>query len=172
MIFVPIILWTALVMGNWITVPTWFPSFSYEFGPHLAVESNWPLVIASLYQLYYFALEPLAALIYLPQLTLSLLTATAFSKHASAPQIAGGTHAVAWIAQFIGHGVHEGRSPALLDNILGAVVLAPFFVHLELLFGLGYKPQLHKQIQNDIGKEIAKFRKEQGDTKRAAGKKD
>jgi hypothetical protein len=40
------------------------------------------------------------------------------------------------------------------------------------LFGLGYRPQLHKQVQNDIGKEIAKFRKEQGDAKRAAGKKD
>lgn len=52
-----------------------------------------------------------------------------------------------------------------------AVVLAPFFVHLELLFGAGYRPQLHKELENDVGKEIAKFRKQQGDAKRAAAKK-
>jgi len=47
------------------------------------------------------------------------------------------------------------------------VVLAPFFVHLELLFALGYRPELHKQIQNDIGKEIARIRKIEGDKRRA-----
>jgi uncharacterized membrane protein YGL010W len=26
-------------------------------------------------------------------------------------------HVVAWIAQFYGHGVHEKRSPALIDNL-------------------------------------------------------
>jgi len=159
-------------MGTRIPIPTWFPTFSYQLGNSLILEANWPFVIASLYQLYYCALEPLAALIYVPQLTLSVLTATAFSKQPTAFQIAGIVHALSWVAQFIGHGVHEGRSPALLDNLLGAVVLAPFFVHLELLFGLGYRPQLHKELQNDIGKEIAKFRKEQGDAKRAVGKKD
>lgn len=60
-------------------------------------------------------------------------------------------HGLAWIAQFIGHGVFEHRAPALLDNLvqgeafiessrggivdqLAALVLAPFFVHLEALF--------------------------------------
>ncbi len=28
-----------------------------------------------------------------------------------------GVHVVSWLAQFYGHGVHEGRSPALLDNL-------------------------------------------------------
>ena len=49
-----------------------------------------------------------------------------------------------------------------------AVVLAPFFVHLEVLFILGYKPQLHKDIQNGVGVEIAKMKKAAGDQKRAA----
>lgn len=52
------------------------------------------------------------------------------------------------------------------------MVLAPFFVHLELLFGMGYKPALHKEIKNEIGKEIAKFRKLDGEKKRAAEKKE
>jgi uncharacterized membrane protein YGL010W len=51
-----------------------------------------------------------------------------------------------------------------------AVVLAPFFVHLEILFELGYRPAMHKRINNEIGKEIAKIKKAQGDKKRAAGK--
>ena len=27
-------------------------------------------------------------------------------------------HVIGWIAQFIGHGVFEGRKPALMDNLL------------------------------------------------------
>lgn len=49
-----------------------------------------------------------------------------------------------------------------------AVVLAPFFVHLELLFKAGYKPQLHKEINNSIGMEIARIRKAEGDKVRAS----
>lgn len=54
---------------------------------------------------------------------------------------------------------------------LKALVLAPFFVHLELLFMLGYRPELHKQVKNGVGVEIAKLRKEQAERRRAAGKK-
>lgn len=46
-------------------------------------------------------------------------------------------------------------------------MLAPFFVHLELLFKVGYKPQLHRELQNEIGKEIAALKKAQGDKRRA-----
>lgn len=52
-----------------------------------------------------------------------------------------------------------------------AVVLAPFFVHLELLFGAGYRPELHKRVQNDVGKELTKIRKEAAEKKRASEKK-
>lgn len=94
-------------------------------------------------------------------------------------------HVVCWIAQFIGHGFAEGRSPALLDNLIGgrtcptnqkrysddrvlAIVLAPFFVHLEVLFKLGYKPAMFRQLQNDVGVEIARFRKIEAEKKRTA----
>ena len=121
----------------------------------------------------------------------SLLTATAFSYRGDAIKIAAGLHAFSWVAQFFGHGVHEKRAPALLDNLIGgtfvassslpfhstydtslaAVVLAPFFVHLELLFGMGYKPAMHKRITNEIGKEITRIRTAEGQKKRA-GKKE
>lgn len=48
-----------------------------------------------------------------------------------------------------------------------ALVLAPFFVHLEILFALGYRPQLHHDIKNSVGVEIARIRKIEGDKKRA-----
>ena len=47
-----------------------------------------------------------------------------------------------------------------------ALVLAPFFVHFELLFKLGYRPVLHKQLTNDIGKELTRIRRFEGEKRR------
>ncbi len=41
-------------------------------------------------------------------------------------------------------------------------------MHLEILYKLGYNPELHKIIINDIGKEVTKLRKADGAKKRAA----
>lgn len=117
----------------------------------------------------------------------TVLTATAFAQRQGYLSTAAAVHTFSWIAQFLGHGFAEGRAPALLDNLLGgketprtwilspyvvpflsAVVLAPFFVHLEILFALGYRPTMHKRINNAIGKEIARIRKAEGDKRRKA----
>lgn len=39
----------------------------------------------------------------------------------NAIRAAVGVHVFSWIAQFYGHGAHEGRAPALLDNLFDAV---------------------------------------------------
>ena len=31
-------------------------------------------------------------------------------------------HVLCWIAQFLGHGLAEGRAPALLDNLVGGAL--------------------------------------------------
>jgi len=54
--------------------------------------------------------------------------------------------------------------------IFPAIVLAPFFVHLEVLFFLGYRPAMRKRLANEIGKEVAKLRRADGDKRRAAAK--
>jgi uncharacterized membrane protein YGL010W len=72
--------------------------------------------------------------------------------------VAIGVELFAWIAQFIGHGVYEGRAPALLDNLVQALVLAPFFVFMEMLFFFGYRPELQKRVNEGVSKEILKFR--------------
>ncbi|KAK1308485.1 hypothetical protein QJS10_CPA09g01542 [Acorus calamus] len=62
-----------------------------------------------------------------------------------------------WTAQFIGHGVFEKRAPALLDNLVQALLMAPFFVLLELLqkiFGYepypGFQRRVHAKVEADI----------------------
>ncbi|KAJ7283507.1 hypothetical protein C8J57DRAFT_1292763 [Mycena rebaudengoi] len=170
-ICVPLLMWSFQVMACGIPVPSFVPRVHYVFSDHLVFDLNYSAIQAILYLTYYFALEPIAALLYTPSMVMSLLTATAYSGSSSHIVNAGILHALSWVAQFLGHGLAEKRAPALLDNLLGAVVLAPFFVHLEVLFLLGYRPQMHKELNNEIGKEITKVRKAEGDKKRAAAAK-
>ncbi|KAH8496643.1 hypothetical protein Peur_054752 [Populus x canadensis] len=64
---------------------------------------------------------------------------------------------ICWTGQFIGHGVFEKRAPALLDNLVQAFVMAPFFVLLEALqtsFGYEPYPGFHASVQAKIDAEI------------------
>lgn len=66
---------------------------------------------------------------------------------------------VGWILQFVGHGVFEGRKPALMDNLLLTLV-APDFVTIEILFALGWRKDMHEKCQNEIDQILADIRKE------------
>jgi uncharacterized membrane protein YGL010W len=107
-------------------------------------------------------MEPVAGALLAPL----LVGATAYANHLTSTYGSTATYwslavqGVAWIAQFVGHGVFEGRAPALLDNLVQAFFLAPFFVWLEVLFYFGYRPSLKARIDEGVAKEIAKFRKE------------
>lgn len=46
----------------------------------------------------------------------------------------------------------------MFDNLFQSFVLAPFFVFLEVLFHIGYRPQLRKQINNETGKRILAYK--------------
>jgi uncharacterized membrane protein YGL010W len=124
---------------------------------------------AILYSGFYMLLEPVAGTALLPL----IMGWTAYSNHLTSTYqyntnaVAIGVEIVAWVAQFIGHGVYEGRAPALLDNLLQAVVLAPFFVFMEMLFKFGYRPELQKRVNEAVAKEIKKFKAEKanGDVK-------
>lgn len=100
-----------------------------------------------------------------------LLGATAYGNHLTtvAPSITNkaaiGIHIVSWLAQFFGHGAFEGRAPALLDNIVQAVFLAPFFVWMEVLFKFGYRPELQKRVEKEVQKEIVKYKNGKGAVK-------
>jgi uncharacterized membrane protein YGL010W len=48
----------------------------------------------------------------------------------------------------------------LLDNLVQALVLAPFFVFMEALFYFGYRPELQKRVNEAVEKEIKKVNAE------------
>lgn len=108
----------------------------------------------------------------------------AFGAHAfvsyfgdQAAQYALGIHVFSWISQFVGHGVFEGRAPALLDNLAQAFLLAPLFVWLEVLFKFGYRPLLQERLEKETLEAIEKWKRERGEkpkkaTLRSRSKKD
>ncbi|KAL9129755.1 MAG: hypothetical protein Q9217_001867 [Psora testacea] len=153
---VPLILVTSFLFGTntsslvpmpqWLVIPNLPPNLGTIF----------TLVYATLYIL----MEPVAGGLLAPM----LLSGTAFSNHltntygATANYWALGVFLASWIAQFVGHGVFEGRAPALLDNLVQALFLAPFFVWMEILFSLGYRPELKARVEQAVKKEVEKFR--------------
>ncbi|KAF7945398.1 hypothetical protein EAE96_010172 [Botrytis aclada] len=161
MICVPLILATSLFLCS--NSPTLIPLPSWLTIPNLPL--NFSTIGSICYGGFYILLEPVAGSILLP----FIIGWTAFSNHIIATssnatlanQIAGAVFFVSWIMQFVGHGAFEKRAPALLDNLVQALVLAPFFVFMELLFIFGYRPELQKRIDVAVGKEITKFRAEQ-----------
>lgn len=68
-------------------------------------------------------------------------------------------HVGSWILQFVGHGRYEGRKPALLDNLVQALFLAPLFVWYEILFKLGFYKQLKSDVEAGIEVEVARLGK-------------
>lgn len=158
---VPIIFYCIL---QHLTLPIFDLPFSLPF--HYPFQSIFPpdasTAAAVLYSILYILMEPTAGTFvatiimwtsYLAHLTTATYGAT------SAAKATGIIEAVAWIAQFIGHGRFEGRAPALLDNIVQSLFLAPFFVWLEVLFMLGYKPQLKRRIDRAVARSVAVARR-------------
>ncbi|CAI6282077.1 unnamed protein product [Periconia digitata] len=134
-----------------VPLPTWLSV------PHLPL--NVGTFGAVLYSTLYILMEPVAGTILLP----ILLGSAAYGNYltstygATANYWAGGINVISWIAQFVGHGIFEGRAPALLDNLVQALFLAPFFVWFEILFSLGYRPDLKKRLEKAVAEDVQKF---------------
>ncbi|KAI6249087.1 hypothetical protein HI914_02411 [Erysiphe necator] len=153
---VPLILAATLTLAT--NTPTLIPIPEWLTLPNLP--PNLGTLTAIFYGIFYILLEPVAGTAMLPL----LMGWTAYSNHLTSTipslsnKVAIAVEIVAWIAQFLGHGVYEGRAPALMDNLVQALVLAPFFVFMEILFRLGYRPQLQKRVNLAVEKEIQKFK--------------
>ncbi|KAF2806897.1 DUF962-domain-containing protein [Mytilinidion resinicola] len=154
---VPIILVTFMLLATNspnIPLPSWLSIPYYPL--------NLGTVAALLYSTLYVLMEPVAG----TALSLFIIPSTAYSNYltsiygAPVNYWAAGINAVAWILQFIGHGKFEGRAPALLDNLVQALFLAPLFVWLEVLFYFGYRPELRRRLDKGVEQEIRKFKQE------------
>ncbi|PQP93127.1 putative endoplasmic reticulum membrane protein C16E8.02 [Prunus yedoensis var. nudiflora] len=65
-----------------------------------------------------------------------------------------------WTGQFIGHAVFEKRAPALLDNLVQAFLMAPYFVLLEVLqtaFGYEPYPGFHASVKEKIDANLKEW---------------
>lgn len=131
---------------------------------------NLGTIAATLYASLYILMEPVAGGILAPL----LLGGTAYANHLTsvygmtANYWGIGLHVMSWLFQFIGHGFFEGRAPALLDNLVQALFLAPFFVWMEILFYFGYRPELRQRLDKAVQQELEKLRKSKGQKNGAA----
>ncbi len=60
-----------------------------------------------------------------------------------------GSFGIGWAAQFLGH-YYEGRRPAFASD-LASLLTGPMFVTAELMFMLGWKPLLLREIERRAG---------------------
>ncbi|KAK0613000.1 hypothetical protein B0T17DRAFT_460893, partial [Bombardia bombarda] len=153
---VPLILFSAFEVasnfGPFLSLPSWLQV------PYL--DANLGTFAALTWGGLYVLLEPVAG----TALALICLAAAAGTNYlriaypAVATQAAIAVHVACWLLQFLGHGKFEGRAPALLDNLFQAIFLAPLFVWLEVLFTIGYRPELKARVDKAVTAEVAKFR--------------
>lgn len=139
----------------------------YPLPSWLTIESlppNLGTLATLVYATLYILMEPVAGGLLAPL----LLAGTGYANHltstygSTANYWALGVFFISWIAQFIGHGAFEGRAPALFDNLVQAFFLAPFFVWMEVLFYLGYRPGLKARLDKAVQQEIEKYRRSKG----------
>ncbi|KAJ0393456.1 hypothetical protein P43SY_002930 [Pythium insidiosum] len=124
---------------------------------------NFAAVAAVVYMVWYILLDVWAGLLGASLVFASYVYGNYLSQNApalygvAAWQLALPVHVLAWILQFIGHGVFERRKPALLDSLDQAVITAPMFVLLEVLFSLGYRQALFKRIMRQVKINVEAF---------------
>lgn len=165
-ICVPIILLTSyLLLTNLSLVP-----FLTKLGvplpssPWVLSQLNWGMITAIYMNYVYLRLDPpfgllavsilLPSCAYFPQLT--------WGPESRQVNMLGGILFVfSWLAQFYGHGAHEKRAPALLDNLRQALVLAPFFVLFEIASFLGFRQDVLRDVDVIIANRKAELLKGQ-----------
>ncbi|KAL7418896.1 hypothetical protein Q5752_006580 [Cryptotrichosporon argae] len=165
-IFIPQILWSWMILLAGIALST----KPYMLIPGLIFQPSAALLWALAYNGYYIYLDLVAGSTYIPQMTLMYFTATylrlaapawlplstALTAAPSAVPFALAVFFNGWAWQFFGHFAFEGRAPALTESFTQALVTAPYFAHLEMLFSVfDFRPDLHKRIVNRASLRIA-----------------
>ncbi|KAE8913190.1 hypothetical protein PF005_g10186 [Phytophthora fragariae] len=124
---------------------------------------NYSAVMAAVYMLWYVALDVYAGSLGAAIISVCFLGANYFVAEGAkalgvhSMHAALAIHATAWILQFIGHGVFERRKPALFDSLDQALITAPMFVLLEILFPLGYRPDLYQRVLKQVRINVKTF---------------
>ncbi|CAL0327631.1 unnamed protein product [Lupinus luteus] len=157
-LFVWPILFTTFVLFYF--TPPLSSAFSF---PHPVLVFNFGFLFAVVYALFY-AFMDIKAGSFAAFLTLIAWVGSSFVANSLGYSLAWKVVLAAqlfcWTGQFIGHGVFEKRAPALLDNLAQALIMAPFFVVLEVLessFGYEPYPGFHTKVKARIEADIKKW---------------
>lgn len=163
MVFIPVILGTALLISNFLEFPKLLSNY-VDFGVSPYNQYlNLGTVTAVGYSIFYCVLDYFGFLVAPILLGFTLGSKYLISAYSIDAQTviygALAAHVISWIAQFIGHGVYEKRKPALLDSLVQALVLAPYFVAFEIAFELGFRKDLEAQLNNKTAKKVSELRR-------------
>lgn len=132
--------------------------------PGLDPMFNWNLLICSMYATYYILLDFSASACHLASaLSIAGYFLAVYLKSAYPVESfhwALRVHIFSWLTQFYGHFFHEGRSPALFDNLFLSLAMAPLFVIMECMFSFGYRPDFRKKAQVLVDEQINAWARE------------
>ena len=124
---------------------------------------NTAIIPAVFYACYYLILSPslgiiAASFVFTAWCLVNVFLTTVGSDLAW--KYALGAHIVGWVAQFIGHGVFEGRAPALFDSLFESLLMAPMFMCIEVAFAVGLFPTFRAEIEVIVAENLRKFKAE------------
>ncbi|CAN1152671.1 2-hydroxy-palmitic acid dioxygenase mpo1 [Linum perenne] len=133
------------------------------FGIHSFLVFNVGFLFTVIYGVFYICLDKKAGSLAALLLAFCLLASSFLGSwlgFSLAWKVVVVSQIVCWTGQFIGHGVFEKRAPALLDNLVQAFLMAPFFVLLETLqtfFGYEPYPGFRATVQAKVDAEIREW---------------
>lgn len=156
---IPMILLTSLWLSVGLHLPYWISEIIPSIDPVWLKYLNASVVAAIGYALFYARLDLLYGLPYGLFLVWSTIKFTELAPlyGSTGNKVAFGIWTGSWIAQFIGHGKFEHRAPALLDSLVQALVLAPFFAVFEVSHALGIRKHILDDIDKKVLPDIEKF---------------
>eukprot|EP00262_Sarcandra_glabra_P020626 TRINITY_DN8327_c0_g2_i1.p1 TRINITY_DN8327_c0_g2~~TRINITY_DN8327_c0_g2_i1.p1 ORF type:complete len:201 (+),score=28.69 TRINITY_DN8327_c0_g2_i1:88-690(+) len=164
-LFVWPILYTSLVLLYFTPTLFHFPHqigcFPFENSYSLVL--NFGFLFTCIYALFYVSLDKKAGSLAALLCFLCWVSSSSLAHRLGfslAWKVVLAAQLFCWTGQFVGHGVFEKRAPALLDNLSQALLMAPFFVLLEVLQTfLGYEPYagFHERVQAKIQADLKEW---------------
>ncbi|ORX94907.1 DUF962-domain-containing protein [Basidiobolus meristosporus CBS 931.73] len=155
---IPLLLWSAFTL----TVKLG-PLFHVNIWSSQPIPVHLPWLAVLGYISFYFLLEPVAAIFYSPVLLCTAYYSLRFSN--ALPnyfQWALIIHLTCWGLQLFTHRFFEKQPLNFRDNLIHVLLFSPFFVFLEILFALGYRPALQQRMQVAVGKAVYAEQKKKG----------
>jgi 2-hydroxy fatty acid dioxygenase len=135
---VPIIHLTALVLLSGVSSSL----------PGVGSRLDLAAVATTVMLAYYVALDKQFALLMSPYLAAVYTAATVAVRgdDGTLRYVSGILFLLGWIAQFAAHAYFEKNRPALSEDPINAVLIAPMFVVLEVIFPLGFGSTLKARL--------------------------